>query len=120
MRRRKRLTLLLLLLRLRRKKYYCKRKFWVRPIFKIRQKLGEFNNLVQELRTMDREYFFRYFRMNPERFDHLLSLVHDRIAKKDTTFRKSISAEERLALTLKFLATGDAQQSISYSYRMLK
>ena len=38
--------------------------------------------------------------MSPERFSHLLSLVQERILKKDTRFRKSISAEESLALTL--------------------
>ena len=58
--------------------------------------------------------------MSPERFDHLLALVGPKIAKKDTSFRKSISAAERLALTLRFLATGDAQQSLSYSFRIGK
>eukprot|EP00795_Rhopilema_esculentum_P005709 gene5709-10959_t len=58
--------------------------------------------------------------MSPERFDHLLTLVSPKIAKKDTSFRKSIPAAERLALTLKFLATGDAQQSLSYSFRISK
>ena len=89
-------------------------------MFKKRKELGEFHNLIPELRAADREYFFRYFRMNPERFDHLLELVGDKIVKKDTRFRKSISAKERLAVTLKFLASGDAQQSISYSYRIGK
>ena len=58
--------------------------------------------------------------MSPERFDHLLTLVSPKIAKKDTSFRKSIPAAERLALTLKYLATGDAQQSLSYSFRISK
>ena len=58
--------------------------------------------------------------MSPERFDHLLALVGPKIAKKDTSFRKSISAAERLALTLRFLATGDAQQSLRYSFRIGK
>ena len=54
--------------------------------------------------------------MSPERFEHLLSMVAPFISKKDTPFRKSISAPERLALTLRLLATGDAQQSLSFSY----
>ena len=65
-------------------------------MFKKRKELGEFHNLIPELRAADREYFFRYFRMNPERFDHLLELVGDKIVKKVTRFRKSISTSYRM------------------------
>ena len=58
--------------------------------------------------------------MSPERFDHLLELVKPIIEKKDTNLRKSIPAAERLAITLCFLATGDSQQSLSFSYRLGK
>ena len=63
---------------------------------------------------------FRYFRMSPDRFNHLLSLVEPLIKKSETKFRKPISAGERLAVTLRFLATGDSQQTLSYSFRMGK
>ena len=36
----------------------------------------------------DREMFFRYHRMTPNRFEHLLSLVEDKITKKETRLRK--------------------------------
>ena len=58
--------------------------------------------------------------MSPERFQHLLSLVNIFVEKKDTKFRKCISAAESLALTLRFLATGDSQQSLSFSFRIGK
>ena len=58
--------------------------------------------------------------MSPERFQHLLSLVKPLIEKKDTKFRKCISAAERLALTLRFLATGDSQQLLIFSFRIGK
>jgi hypothetical protein len=54
----------------------------------------------------------RYFRMSPNRFQHLLGLVTPLISKKDTSMRKAIPAEERLALTLRFLATGDFPNSL--------
>ena len=54
--------------------------------------------------------------MLPERFDYLLELVKSIIEKKDTNLRKSIPAAERLANTLCFLATGDSQQPLSFSY----
>ena len=56
--------------------------------------------------------------MSPDRFNHLLSLVEPLIRESHTKFRKSISASERLALTLRFLAIGDSQQTLSYSFRI--
>ena len=58
--------------------------------------------------------------MSPDRFEHLLTLVGPKITKKTTRFRKPISASERLALTLRYLATGESQQSLSFSYRIGK
>ena len=58
--------------------------------------------------------------MSPNRFEHLLSLVQPIIQKEDTKFCKLITAAERLAITLRFLATGDSQQSLSFSFRVGK
>ena len=58
--------------------------------------------------------------MTPNRFEHLLSLVGPMIQKKTTRFRMPISAPQRLALTLRYLATGESQQSLSFSYRVGK
>ena len=40
---------------------------------------------VRELKY-GREIYYRYLRMSPERFSYLLSLVRDRISKKDNRF----------------------------------
>lgn len=56
--------------------------------------------------------------MSPERFEHLLSLVGPSIVKKDTNFRKVILPAKRLALTLRFLASGESQISLSFSFRI--
>ena len=101
--------------RLRRAKVK-KRRCWVREIFQSRAGYGAFETLFNALRN-DRELFFRYIRMTPERFDHLLSLVKEQIEKKDTCFRKSIPAAARLVITLRYLASGETQ-SLSYSYRV--
>ena len=58
--------------------------------------------------------------MSPERLDALLTMVKPWIEKKDTSFRQAIPADERLGLTLRFLASGDSQQSLSFSYRIGK
>ena len=58
--------------------------------------------------------------MNPERFEHLSSLVGPLIKKEDTKLRKSISPAERLIITLRYLERGDSQQSLSYAFRVGK
>lgn len=61
---------------------------------------------------------FRCIHVTPERFEHLLSLVGPLITKTNTRMREAISAAERLTLTFRYLASGDDQQSLSFSYRI--
>ena len=63
---------------------------------------------------------FSFFRMSPERMEHLLQLVAPLITKKDTNCRNAIPADERLMLTLLYLASGNSQVSLSYLFRMGK
>ena len=56
--------------------------------------------------------------MSPERFEHLLGLVGPLIMKHDTRFRKAIPVDERLSLSLRYLASGDSQISLSYLFRI--
>ena len=55
--------------------------------------------------------------MSPDRFDNLLSLVHDGLVKR-FHIRKPISPEERLAVTLRYLATEDSQTSIGFLLKL--
>ena len=56
--------------------------------------------------------------MSPERLEHLLSLVGPLITKKSCRSRDPISPGERLVLTLRYLASGDSQQSQSFNFRI--
>lgn len=60
----------------------------------------------------------RFARISPERFEHLLTLVGPLTAKKQFKSRNLISAAERLMLTLRYLATGDSQQSQSFMFKI--
>ncbi|XP_046998608.1 uncharacterized protein LOC124613905 [Schistocerca americana] len=53
-------------------------------------------------------------------FEELLCLVSPLIQKKDTVMRQAITARERLAVTLRFLATGNIYKHLAYSTRIAK
>lgn len=58
--------------------------------------------------------------MSPERFENLLALVGPLIAKQPCRSRKAISPAERLMVTLRYLATGEDQQTQSFYFRIGK
>ncbi|XP_059929868.1 uncharacterized protein LOC132473675 [Gadus macrocephalus] len=93
------------------------RRWWVHPIFRTRNQRGEYHALVQELR-LDALLFHQYFRMPPDYFDELLGKVGPLITVADTQFRSAIGPAERLAICLRYLATGDSFHTIGFSYRV--
>ncbi|XP_031329847.1 protein ALP1-like [Photinus pyralis] len=58
--------------------------------------------------------------MSKDDFNFLLRAIKDTISKKDTTFRRAVPPEERLAVTLRFLATGDSYTSLQYLFKISK
>lgn len=109
-------AILLYLRRRRRRRRFCRR-VWVHDILRGREQKGEFHRLVQELR-LDAERFQRYFRLDREQFDSLLSKIGPLISVQQTNYRRPIPPAERLAICLRFLATGDSYRTIAYSYRV--
>ena len=69
--------------------------------------------MVRKLAMGDREMYFRYMRMTPDRMEYLFSLGGPYITKLSTNYRKPIPPEHRLSLTLRHLATGESQISLS-------
>ena len=47
-----------------------------------------------------------------------MELVTPRIAKKETNMNKTITAEERLAVALRFHATGNTYSDLAFTFRM--
>lgn len=107
-----------------------KRRFWVRPSLKSGRAKYSANNfmndlILDEVDKLNLEYrcgtgFRNFFRMTSSDFETLLSLIGPRITKMDTTFRKAIPVNERLAVTLRFLATGDSYHSLMYMFKISK
>ena len=78
-------TVLVILRRRRRRrqkaKAKTKRKFGISPLNVERSLIGAYNSAFLFARENDRFTFFKYTRMSPERFNHLLSLIRPKLEK---------------------------------------
>ncbi|CAK1587681.1 unnamed protein product [Parnassius mnemosyne] len=68
--------------------------------------------------TAEPAQFFNFLRMSTSDFEIILQKLSPLIQKNDTSFRKAIPAKVRLALTLRYLATGDSFRSLHYLFKM--
>lgn len=78
---------------------------WVRQFVSDRKAHGAYHCLINVLKA-DQKGYKNFFRMDFPTFEELLDKVSPLIAKQDTVMREAIPSEERLAITLRFLATG--------------
>ncbi|XP_046582183.1 protein ANTAGONIST OF LIKE HETEROCHROMATIN PROTEIN 1-like [Haliotis rubra] len=93
------------------------RRWWMHSLNEQRSLEGVCNRLMKEL-EMDNERFKNYFRLSKEQFYVLLCKIDHALTKETTRLRHPISSRERLAVTLRYLATGDSFVSLSYAYRI--
>ena len=63
-------------------------------------------------------WFKNYTRISWDDFHLLVKLISPYIQKIDTKYRPAITVEEQLAVTLRFLATGDSYKSLMYSVKI--
>lgn len=99
---------------------FCyQKKRWSTYIRHLARRLshGEFHNLVMELWLANSHEYFQYFWMTPATMDDLLQLVGPHI-RHCNTHAIPIGHAERLALTVRYLASGDKMESIGLSYQM--
>ena len=87
---------------------------WIRE----RKNKGAYCNIFKELELTDSEGFRRFMRMDVGTFNDLVNIIGQDITKKDTTMRTAIPPQERLALTLRFLATGETFRSLEFFFRI--
>lgn len=90
-----------------------KRTKWSKQWFLHRAKFGH-SELLKELRNNEPDDYKNFLRMDGDSFDELLELVGPHIRKQDTVMRKAIPPADRLSLTLRFLATGNAFQDLKF------
>lgn len=105
------------------------RRFWIRPSLQARRKYSATDMMkdliLDDADVLSLEYrsgagFRNFFRMSSTTFETVLNMIAAKITKQNTTFREAIPAHERLAVTLRFLATGDSYHSLSYTFKISK
>lgn len=88
-----------------------RKRIWVKQYLKLREKHSNMR-ILSALEPVD---FKNYLRMGEEEFEYLLNLVTPYIKKEDTILRQSVSARQRLVVTLRFLASGNTYQDLKYT-----
>ncbi|KAJ8729534.1 hypothetical protein PYW08_001115 [Mythimna loreyi] len=90
-----------------------KKRWWIRNYLLNR------SYVFHDLRGFDGS-FQNFTRMSTSDFEFLLRLIGPAITKQETKFRHPIEPQRRLAITLRFLATGDSYGSLSYTFKVSK
>lgn len=106
---------------IRKKSRKMKRRYWVRPRLRNRPNVSL---ILEDFRKDDinrrniRSKFNTFLRISSEEFEILLNLTGPMISKTDTRWRNAVSASDRLAITLRYLATGDSYFSLGTLFKV--
>ena len=85
-----------------------------------REQLGAYHTIFRELAIEDTSGFSECMRMPYQKFQELVRATEPKIIKQETCMRKSIEPSERVALAVRYLATGETFQSLSFQFRIGK
>ena len=88
----------------------------MKPWLSRRLDYGHYDCLMRELEAEDVLSFRNFVRMDPAMFREVLQRVGPRNEKYDTWYITSINPGCRLAITLRFLATGEKYRSLMFGF----
>ena len=88
------------------KRRKVKRKCWVKNWVRRRDRQGAYTQFIYELQLEDAQQFRNFTRMSAVKVQRLVNMLGPVIDKQGRAMRNAISVEERVIVTLRFLATG--------------
>ena len=92
------------------------RRWWQRQLYTSREMYSG-SSLLADLNFQSVSGLYKNFtRMSPSEFEFLIHLIAEKNSKKDTTFRKAISVQEKLALTLLYPVVSVVRLSAHVAY----
>ena len=95
-----------------------KRRVWSWPYLQRRTQYGHYDTLMDELFQENPDLYKNFTRMDRDMFNNIVEAVTPLISKKETFCRKPIDPSTRVAITLRFMATGNSYKSLQYSFRV--
>ena len=96
------------------------RSCWVKP-WKTQERKEDqspYFQLMRELEHHDVPAFIRYLRFQPEMFHEMEHRLHNPCSRVFTFMRRPLEVGERIAITLRYLATGETFRSLAFSFRL--
>uniref|UniRef100_UPI00358E87A6 putative nuclease HARBI1 n=1 Tax=Myxine glutinosa TaxID=7769 RepID=UPI00358E87A6 len=79
---------------------------------------GWYGQLMEALEEGDLTTYKRLLRMDPDLFRVLVDRLTPRLLKQDTNMRKALPVGLKVALTLRFLASGDSYVTLACGFRV--
>ena len=83
-----------------------------------REQHGHYHQLLPLLRVQDPDTYRYYLRVDHDLFTEILQRITPHIEKQNTNWKKALEPGLRLAITLRFLATGEAYKSLAINFRV--
>ena len=83
-----------------------------------RERYGHYDNLMVDLLENDCYGYKNFTRLSPKLFYELVERVRPRIEKQLTFFRVPLPAGLKIALTLRYLASGECYKSQEHGFRV--
>lgn len=91
---------------------------WVRPWLTRRGDHGAYNHLMAELEAEDPNEFKRMLRVTPAMFRELVESLTPLLQKQTTDMRETLDVGLRVAVTLKYLCSGESYPELSHLFRI--
>ena len=94
------------------------KKIWIREWLAKRSTFGQYDSLLTELHKEDQRGYKNYLRITPDLFQEMVERITPRLQKWSTFMREPLQVGLKLAVALRFLATGNSYPSLQYSFRV--